>query len=178
MISPPRLKSSTSIKTRKLLARKKGVMLDISFGGKPQARSITLGPDGDIKHNPCSLPLPLPKECVHTAVVTHVLEYLEPSQFFNWFDELWRIMQPMGTVYVSGPYGGDDSFGWLTDPTHKTRVLEQSFAWLDPRTPLYKENEKVGRKIPKPWYPMALARVPGTDGTISYNCVLQRRVEP
>ncbi len=152
-----------SPKTRKLLAKKKGVMLDISFGGTPQPRSVTLGPKGDIQHHPCAIPFPLPKECVHTAVVTHVLEYLQPDQFFAWFDELWRVVQPYGTVYVSGPYGGDESFGWLSDPTHRTRVLEQSFAWLDPRTP-------------KPWWPMALARVPGTEGTISYNCVLQRRV--
>lgn len=166
-----------SPKIRKLVNRKKGIMLDISFGGTPQPRSVTLGPSGDVKHDPRALPFPLPKECVHTAVITHVLEYLEPALFFRWFDELWRVMQPLGTVYVSGPYGGDDSFGWLTDPTHKTRILEQTFAWLDPRTPLYKENEKVGRKIPKPWHPLALARVPGTEGSISYNCVL-RRVEP
>lgn len=162
----------------KLIERKKGILLDISFGGKPQSRSVTLGPTGDIPYDPRCIPFPLPDACVHTAVVTHVLEYLEPSQFFDWFDELWRVVQPMGTVYVSGPYGGDDSFGWLTDPTHKTRVLEQTFAWLDPRTPLYKENEKVGRQLPKPWHPMQLARVPGPDGTISYNVALQRQVEP
>lgn len=167
-----------SPKVRKLVQRKKGIMLDISFGGKPQPRSVTLGPKGDVKHDPRTLPFPLPTGCVHTAVIMHVLEYLEPGQFFRWFDELWRVVQPMGTVYVSGPYGGDDSFGWLTDPTHKTRVLEQTFAWLDPRTPLYKEHKNLGRKTPKPWYPMQLARVPGTEGSISYNCVLQRRVEP
>jgi hypothetical protein len=162
----------------KILIRKKGIMLDISFGGKPQPRSVTLGPSGDVKHDPRKTPFPLPKECVHTAVVTHVLEYLEPAQFFGWFDELHRVMQPFGTVYMSGPYGGDESWGWLSDPTHKTRVLEQSFAWLDPRTPLYKEHEKVGRKTPKPWWPLTLARVPGVDGTISYNVMLQKRVIP
>lgn len=167
-----------SPKTRKLLQKKKGVMLDISLGGTPQPRSVTLGPGGDVKHDPLKIPFPLPKECVHTAVVTHVLEFLEPQQFFNWFDELWRVLQPHGTVYVSGPYGGDDSYGWLSDPTHKTRVMEQSFAWLDPRTPLYKLHPDLGRKTPKPWYPLALARVPGTEGTISYNCTLQKRVKP
>ncbi len=164
-------------KTRKLLSKKKGVMLDISLGGTPQPRSVTLGPSGNIKHNPCVLPFPLPKDCVHTAVVTHVLEYLPPEKFFVWWDEMWRVVQPFGSVYVSGPYGGDDSIGWLSDPTHKTRVLEQSFAWLDPRTPLYKLHSTVGRKTPRPWWPLQLARVPGTEGTISYNCMLQKRVK-
>lgn len=165
--------------TAKLISAKKGILLDISFGGTPQARSITLGPKGDIKHDPRKLPFPLPNACVHTAVVTHVLEYLEPEKFFAWFDELWRVVQPKGSVYVSGPYGGDDSLGWLSDPTHKTRVMEQSFAWLDPRTPLYAAHASVGRRTPKPWWPLQLARVPGTEGTISYNCMLQKQaIEP
>jgi hypothetical protein len=166
-----------SPRVKKLLAKKKGLMLDISFGGTPQPRSVTLGPTGDVKQSPLKIPFALPKECVHTAVVTHVLEYLPPDQFFKWFDELWRIVQPFGSVYVSGPYGGDDSLGWLSDPTHKTRVLEQSFAWLDPRTPLYVMHGTVGRKTPKPWWPLQLARVPGTEGSISYNCMLQKRVK-
>jgi hypothetical protein len=165
-------------RVRKLLTKKKGLLLDISFGGTPQPRSVTLGPNGDIKHHPCSLPFPLPKASVHTAVVTHVLEYLPPEKFFAWWDEMWRVVQPEGLVYVSGPYGGDDSLGWLSDPTHRTRILEQSFAWLDPRTPLYAVHPSVGRKIPKPWWPLQLARVPGTEGTISYNCMLQKRVKP
>lgn len=165
-------------KLRALLARKRGVMLDISFGGTPQPRSVTLGPAGDIKHSPLKLPFPLPKACVHTCIVTHVLEYLPPEAFFAWWDELWRIVQPFGTVYVSGPYGGDESHGWLSDPTHRTRVMEQSFAWLDPRTPLFAIHDTVGRKPPKPWWPLTLARVPGTGGTISYNCALSKRPMP
>lgn len=162
-------------KSRKLVAAKKGILLDISFGGKPQPRSITLGPNGDLKHHPCKTPFPLPKDSVNTAVVTHVLEYLAPEQFFDWWNELWRVVQPFGSVYVSGPYGGDESMGWLSDPTHRTRVLEQTFAWLDPRTPLYKEHANVGRPTPKPWYPLTVARVPGTEGSISYNCMLQKQ---
>lgn len=167
-----------NLRVKKLLAKKKGVMLDISLGGTPQPRSVTLGPSGDIKHHPTKLPFPLPSAVVHTAVVTHVLEFLPPELFFKWWDELWRIVQPYGTVYVSGPYGGDESFGWLSDPTHRTRVIEQSFAWLDPRTPLYSLHQNIGRPTPKPWYPMQTSRVPGTHGTISYNVMLQKRVKP
>ncbi len=158
-----------------LVKRKAGILLDISFGGTPQPRSVTLGPTGDIRHDPRQLPFPLPDACVHSAVVMHVLEYLSPGSFFAWFDELWRIVQPFGSVYITGPYGGDESHGWLSDPTHLTRVLEQSFLWLDPRTPVFAQHASVGRQPPKPWWTMQLARVPGTESTISYNVMLQRR---
>jgi len=105
--------------------------------------------------------------------VTHVLEYVPPEQWFAWWNELWRVMQPLGIVYCSGPYGGDDSRGWVSDPTHRTRVIEQSFAWHDPRTPLWQLHAACGRSLPKPWYPQTLARIPGPNGTISYNVATQ-----
>jgi len=159
-------------KIEKLLARKKGILLDISLGGVPQERSVVM--TADLKHSPLVLPFPLPDACVNTAVVTHVLEYLEPVQFFAWWDELHRVMQPHGICHVSGPYGGDESHGWLSDPAHKTRIIETSFAWLDPRTPLYTLHEGVGRQTPKPWHPLGIARVPGTQSSISYNATLQK----
>lgn len=159
-----------------LVASKSGILLDISLGGNPQDNSVTFQ---DLEADPLTIPFPLPDGCVHTAVVTHVLEYLEPSQWWAWWDELHRVMRPTGgIVYVSGPYGGDESHGWLSDPSHRTRVIEQSFAWLDPRTPFYELHKTVGRKDPKPWHPLTLARVPGTHGTVSYNCCLSSQPVP
>ncbi len=163
----------TTAAVRKLIRSRRGVLLDVSLGGTKQPRSLSLL--GDLQHSPLALPFPLPKETVHTAVVTHVLEYVTPALFFRWWDELWRVMQPHGTVYISGPYGGDDSLGWLSDPTHQTRILESSFAWLDDRTPLHQLHESLGRPTPKPWHPQAIARVPGTQGSISYNCVMLKQ---
>lgn len=159
---------------RRLLRSKAGILLDVSLGGQPQPNSVLMSPTSkDVRHDPRVPRFPLPKGCVHTAVVTHVLEFLDPNDYFKWWDELHRVMMPKGTVYVSGPYGGDESQGWLSDPTHRLRVTESSFAWLDPRTPLYALHHTVGRKQPKPWFPLAIARVPGTHGTISYNVTLQ-----
>ena len=84
-----------------------------------------------------------------------------------------RIVRPKGVVYVSGPYGGDESFGWLSDPQHQTRVIEQSFAWLDPRLEFYTLHQSLGRETPLPWWPVSLARVPGPNNTIGYNVMLQ-----
>lgn len=158
---------------RALLKKKAGILLDISLGGTPQPNAVVMSPTGDLAHDPRKVPFPLPNGVVHTAVVTHVLEYLEPDQFFAWFNELHRVMQPNGTVYLSGPYGGDESHGWLSDPAHRTRILEQSFAWLDPRTEMYALHANLGRSTPKPWWPLTLARVPGSHGTVSYNVCLQ-----
>jgi hypothetical protein len=57
---------------------------------------------------------------------------------------------------------------------HCTRVIEQSFAWLDPRTPFYEVHDNLGRPRPKPWHPLTLSRVPGAHGTLSYNVTLQK----
>jgi hypothetical protein len=157
----------------KLVNSKKGILLDMSWGGQQQPNSLRLGPGGEIDAIPTAMPIPLPTGCVHTAILTHILEFLEPENFFPWLDELHRVMRPQGVVYISGPYGGDESRGWLSDPTHRLRVTEETFTWLDPATPIYNQHESVGRKQPKPWKMLTQARVPGPHGTISINITMQ-----
>lgn len=162
--------SHSRLAIARLVKSKAGILLDVSLGGAPQENAVTFA---DLKHDPRKIPWPLPDHSVHTSVVTHVLEYLEPSQFYAWFNELHRVMRPGGVVYLSGPYGGDESAGWLSDPAHKTRVIETSFAWLDPRTPVYELHGTLGRVTPKPFHMVHQARVPGLMGTVSYNITLQ-----
>lgn len=153
-----------------VIRRKSGILLDLSLGGTPQPNSVTCG---ELKMNPLALPFPLPDRAVHTAVFTHVIEYLEPSLFWRWMDELHRVMRPGGIVYASGPYGGDDSHGWLSDPTHRLRVVDATFAWLDPRLPFRNLHASLGRPTPKPWHVLQARRAPGTHGTVSYEVILQ-----
>ena len=170
MRRPVKAPTASRARGAALVRRKGGILLDISLGGQPQPNSVTFT---DLKRSPLKVPWPLPDKVVHTAVVTHVLDFLAPGDVFRWFDELHRVMRPGGVAYFSGPYGGDESVGWLSDPAHRTRVVEATFAWLDPRTPLYAEHDQLARPRPRPWHVLALARVPGTLGTISYNCTLQ-----
>lgn len=159
----------------KLLKARSGVLLDVSRGGTPQENALTFK---DLGRDPLALPWPLPDKCVHTAVVTHVLDYLPPEHFFSWMDELHRVMRTHCIVHGSGVYGGDDSAGWVSDPQHRTRVVESTFAWLDPRTPLYQlQKQERGRELPRPWHLAGFTRVPGTLGTIGYNFSLVA-VEP
>jgi hypothetical protein len=159
---------------RSLVESKKGILLNISLGDRPIASKVTLGPRGDIPQSPLVLPFNLPDACAHTCEVIHVLEYLPPAQFFAWWDELWRVMRVDGLVYVRGPYGGDESQGWLSDPTHQTRIVEASFAWLDPRLDFYALHAELGRPTPKPWEPQFIERRPGTQGSISYQCTIKK----
>ena len=152
--------------------KKGGLLLDISLGGTPQPRSVTFSPRGDLKRSPLTLPFPLKTASVHTAVVTHVLEFLDPTTIFAWFDELHRVMQPQGIVYLSGPYGGDLSHGWISDPMHRTRITEQTFAWLDPRLPFYALHADRGRPHPLPWMIQTVSRVPGPHATVGYNVTM------
>jgi len=157
-------------KSRKAIVKSKsGILLDLSLGGTPQPNSVTCA---ELKMDPRKLPFPLPTGSCHTTVCTHVLEYVEPTQVWNWFDELHRVMRPGGIVYMSGPYGGDDSQGWLSDPSHRVRVVEQTVAFLDPRLPFYSQHPDVGRPLPKPWHVLQATRVPGTHGTVGYNFIL------
>lgn len=161
-------------KIAKVIESKKGILLNISLGDEPQPERVTFGPRGDVKGNPLGDHFHLPDACAHTCEVIHVIEYLSPNRFFDWFDELWRVMRPLGKVYIRGPYGGDESHGWLSDPTHQTRVIENTFLWLDPRGPIYTLHPQVGRSIPKPWHPLFIERVPGSQGSLSYNATLQK----
>lgn len=178
----------TSAALDRLLAQKTGILLDVSLGGTPQPSSVTMQEvwaaiyprrksETSARHLLAApalrLPFPLPDACVHTAVVTHVVEYLDPRDFFAWWDELHRVLRPHGVVHISGPYGGDESSGWVSDPQHRVRVAEPTFAWLDHRTLQYGAHDSVGRTPPRPWEVVGVARVPGTFGTVSYNATLQ-----
>ena len=152
---------------------KAGILLDLSLGGTPQPNSVTCA---DLKIDPRKPKFLLPTGSVHTCVATHILEYVEPTHVWQWFDELHRVMRPGGTVYFSGPYGGDESAGWVSDPSHRVRVTETTFAWLDPRLPFFSQHGDVGRPQPKPWHVLQASRWPGTHGTTTYNVVLSAQV--
>lgn len=154
----------------KVVKRKAGILLDLSLGGTPQPNSVTCA---DLKIDPRKPKFLLPTGSVHTCVATHILEYVAPTDVWHWFDELHRVMRPGGTVYFSGPYGGDESAGWVSDPSHRVRVVEQTFAWLDPRLPFFSQHADMGRAQPKPWHVLQATRAPGTHGTTTYQVVMR-----
>jgi len=157
----------------RIVKAKSGIKLDLSLGGQPDPTAVSIA---DLKMDPLKIPFPVPTGSVHTVVMVHLLEYLDPAQFFRWMDELHRVMRPGGLVFASGPYGGDESQGWLSDPTHRLRIVEQSFSWLDPRFPFYALHPSIGRPTPRPWHVLQARRAPGTHGTVSYEVILSAQV--
>ena len=76
-----------------LVRKKSGILLDLSLGGTPQPNSVTCA---ELRMDPRQVEWPLPSHSVHTAVCTHVLEYVDPPRVWQWFDELHRVMRPGG----------------------------------------------------------------------------------
>jgi hypothetical protein len=157
-------------RSEKVVKAKTGILLDVSLGGTAQPNSVTFA---DLKASPLKVPWPLKDGECHTAVVTHCLEFVEPTHIFRWFDELHRVMRPGGIVYLSGPYGGELGDGWLSDPSHRTRITERSFIWLDPRGPYWQNHADIGRQHPRPWQVLQATRAPGMNGTQTYNVVMK-----
>lgn len=152
-----------------LLRRKRGIVLDVSRRGPAQDGAVRLAPAplGDVPHDPVVVPWPLPDKSVLTAVVTHVVEYVEPRALWAWFNELHRVCQPGAKVYLSGPYGGEEAWAWLSDPLHLTRITSPALEHLDPRVTARYEIYQ-----PKPFHIRAFTRVPGPDG-VAYNAILE-----
>lgn len=90
----------------------------------------------DIVHDIEDLPWPLPDNCTQMALMSHVMEHLNPAIMIDLFDEIWRVLAPMGQLLVAVPYAG--SFGAYQDPTHTRPGFNQAtFEYFDPTKPLY-----------------------------------------
>lgn len=151
-----------------LLKQRRGIVLDVSLRGERQDGAVRLAPPplGDVAHDPLVVPWPLPDQSVLTAVVTHVVEYVAPRDLWAWFGELHRVCRPGAKVYLSGPYGGEEAWGWLADPLHLTRITSAALEHLDPRVPRYQHYR------PAPFHVRTFTRVPGADG-VAYNAILE-----
>ena len=141
---------------RKKLESRRGIRLDIGCGGQTQKGWVGLDmrklPGVDIVHNLLKIPYPLPKDCCHTILASHVLEHIPPHPmphlkwkpgFLAVMDELWRIMQVDGQLLIAIPYGKSD--GYVQDPTHCNPCNEATWQYFDPDYPLYQIYQ------PKPW---------------------------
>jgi len=97
-----------------------------------------------IVHDIETTPWPLRDNSCLEIRLSKVLEYINPSRTLDVFDEAWRLLVPLGSLYVYANYGSSSAL--LKDPL-ATRVglTEETFDYLDPRSPLYQVYE------PKPY---------------------------
>jgi SAM-dependent methyltransferase len=132
---------------RRLLKAKSGIRLDLGCGSNKQPGYIGMDirrvAGVDIVHDVQKVPYPLPKECCHVVLMSHLWEHIEPKYRLAVMDEIWRIMKPEGQLLISAPYYL--SFGAYQDPSHYPCPNEATFTYFDPGYGLYKIYG------PKPW---------------------------
>ncbi len=120
----------------------------------------------DVVHNILDFPWPFPDDCACIIQLSHLLEHIPPTDYklvkeYNddgslkdvklervWaqialLDELWRVSEDDGQVWITAPYGF--SHGFVQDPTHIKPINESLFEYFDPQYMLYSIYK------PKPW---------------------------
>jgi SAM-dependent methyltransferase len=132
----------------RLLKERSGIKLDIGCGANKHAPDwVGLDmqplPGVDVVHDLLDFPWPLPDECVSVAICSHVLEHIPKTAvilqdgklttihpFIMVMNEIWRVMQPDGSLAIAVPHGA--SPGFMRDPTHASQFMEESFYHFDP----------------------------------------------
>ena len=131
-----------SKETKKLLDKRKSVYVDIGCGANKQGKNwfgidYRQLPGVDLVQNLEIFPWLIPSETFTTAVASHVVEHIQPSQgiFISFMNEVWRILKPEGDFLISAPYC--TSPGMFRDPTHCNFINEETWSYFDPHDQFY-----------------------------------------
>jgi SAM-dependent methyltransferase len=91
--------------------------------------------DADARLNPdivCCLGrdlIPLPDDSIDTAVAIHVLEHIgkqgETAEWFQFWEELYRVLKPEGKIQFESPMW-NSVWAW-GDPSHTRALSQESF---------------------------------------------------
>jgi hypothetical protein len=98
---------------------------------------ITLDRDAALKPDiVCNLgvdPIALPDNSIDTAVAIHVLEHIgrqgDTAEWFQFWEELYRVMKPEGRVEFASPLF-DSVWAWA-DPSHTRVLAPESFIFFN-----------------------------------------------
>lgn len=88
----------------------------------------------DVEHNLEVFPYPFEGNQFKEIIMQHCIEHISRDNFPKLVQELHRISQPGGQIYISAPYYL--SRNAYTDFTHKNFMTEESFSYFDPNHPL------------------------------------------
>ncbi len=108
------------------------LLLHLGCGGQHIAGWVncdrTPGPAVDQVFDLLEAPWPFADSSVACIYASHVLEHL--SDFWTFFREAWRVLQPGHTLHLRLPYGGHRAAWW--DHTHVKPWFAESFCFLQP----------------------------------------------
>jgi len=127
--------------------KKDSKRLDLACGNnlQPGFTGVDVIKDGtqaDIEWNLLKFPWPFKDSSIKEVFSSHFLEHIPHGDghndpFFDFFNELWRILKPGGTAKFVTPYF--TSVRAIQDPTHMRSIGEPTFFYLS------KEWRKVNK---------------------------------
>lgn len=144
-----------SKETRKLLTKRKISYVDIGCGASKQNKDwfgidYRKLPGVDLVQDLEKFPWAVPSESFDIAIASHVVEHINPSHgiFISFMNECWRILKTGGDFLIGAPYA--TSVGMFRDPTHCNFVNEETWAYFDPKDPMF-NGQLYGIYKPLPW---------------------------
>ena len=113
--------------------------LDLACGNNKQEGFVGVdvikeGTQADIKCNLLIHPWPFKDNDIDETFCSHFLEHIPHGDgyndpFFDFFNELWRILKPGGKCTFITPYY--TSMRAFQDPTHQRMITEATYAYFD-----------------------------------------------
>src|SRR3990167_316583 len=113
--------------------------LDLACGNNKQEGFIGVdiikeGTHADVEHNLLIFPWPFEDNSIDEIFCSHFLEHIPHGYgfndpFFDFFNELWRVLKPEGKITFITPYY--TSIRAFQDPTHQRFITEATYAYLD-----------------------------------------------
>lgn len=130
----PTESSALSPTAQRALEDARGILLDVGCGAnkQPGAFGMDVRPvhGVDLVWDLTQTPWPLPDNCAHTVVLSHVWEHIPPWRTLAVMEEVHRVCRPNAGVFIAGPYGL--GYRYVQDPTHCNPVNESTFEYWDP----------------------------------------------
>src|SRR3990167_135976 len=113
--------------------------LDLACGNNKQEGFIGVdvikeGTQADVEQNLLIFPWPFETESIDETFCSHFLEHIPHGDgfndpFFDFFNEVWRILKPGGKAVFITPYY--TSMRAFQDPTHQRMITEATYAYLN-----------------------------------------------
>lgn len=127
------------MKTKKQPKKLKFYSLDLACGNNKQKGFIGVdfpkkGTQADIEHDLLKFPWPFKDNSVDSMFCSHFLEHIPHGNdghndpFFQFFDEVYRVLKPGGTFQSVTPYYMSGRA--FQDPTHQRFITEATFLYL------------------------------------------------
>lgn len=83
-------------------------------------------------------PWALDDDSVDEILLKHIMEHTEPSNFYLFMKEIYRVCKAEAIVRIISPHAGSDNY-W-TDPTHKFPLTVRTFDYFDSNKQLYENG--------------------------------------